>query len=80
MTLRCSIVYSYAADENALTKHFAAAGTPPIEVRIPRDWHTNRSKGYAYIQLADAEDAAKAMSALEASELLGRPVYLDVST
>lgn len=50
----------------------------PIEVRIPRDFHTERPKGYAYIQLADEEDASKAMKALEATELLGRPIYLDV--
>jgi RNA recognition motif-containing protein len=70
--------HRYSADEKLLSKHFAAAGTVPIEVRIPRDFHTERPKGYAYIQLADEEDAAKAMAALEATELLGRPIFLDV--
>ena len=69
---------AYSADEDALKNHVKKlAGTTPIEIRIPIDFHTQRSKGYAYIQLADEEDAAKAMKSLEATQLLGRPMFLD---
>lgn len=63
--------------DSKLTAHFERAGLTPIDVRMPNDWHTGRSKGYAYVELADPEDAATAMSKLEGSSLLGRTMHLD---
>ena len=69
---------SYEASESVVSKHFEKhGGVKPIDVRIPRDWHTERPKGFAYIELADPEDAASAMNKLEGSQLLGRPMHLD---
>lgn len=68
---------SFDCSDSKLSAHFERAGLTPIDVRIPNDWHTGRSKGFAYVELADMEDAASAMSKLEGSKLLGRPMYLD---
>ena len=35
---------AYGVDEAALAKFVKGAGVTPIEVRIPKDWHTARSK------------------------------------
>lgn len=68
---------SFDCSDSKLSAHFERAGITPIDVRIPNDWHTGRSKGFAYVELADMEDAASAVSKLEGSKLLGRPMHLD---
>jgi RNA recognition motif-containing protein len=68
---------SFDCSDSKLSAHFERAGLTPIDVRMPNDWHTGRSKGYAYVELADMEDAASAVSKLEGTKLLGRTMHLD---
>ena len=68
---------AYGVDEAALAKFVKGAGVTPIEVRIPKDWHTARSKGYAYVEFVDQADAVTVVDTLEGALLLGRAVHMD---
>ncbi len=59
-----------------LVSHFAKAG----EVRgalVLTDKVSKRSKGFGFVEMADAEDAAYAMSTLNGSELGGQRIQID---
>jgi len=66
----------YGVDENALREVFEKRGE--IEsVKIITDVATGRSKGFGFIVMTSDEDAEKAISALNGTTLMGRPLTVN---
>jgi len=63
---------SYSTTEDGLKAFFEAEGIQPDRVNIVTDRDTGRSRGFAFVELSSAEDAAKAIQELNERELDGR--------
>jgi RNA recognition motif-containing protein len=61
----------YDTDEQGLQTLFASAGTVE-SVSVMRDMATGRARGFAFVEMATDEDAAKAISMLNDHDLGGR--------
>jgi RNA recognition motif-containing protein len=62
---------SFQTTESDITQAFSGFG--PVEsVSIITDRDTGRSKGFGFVQMADAADADKAINALNGTEMGGR--------
>lgn len=48
-----------------------------VSVKIIIDRETNRSKGFAFVEFNNAEDAAKIKDELNEAEFAGRTIYID---
>ncbi len=59
---------SFNTSEADLTAHFAQAGFEADKVTIVNDRETGRSRGFGFVEMATAEQAASAMSALDGQE------------
>ena len=57
--------------ESDLADAFAAGG-PVIGARIVRDHRNGLSRGFGFVEMADAEGAAKALAGLDGTTLQGR--------
>jgi RNA recognition motif-containing protein len=62
---------SFQTTEDALQRAFAQCGSV-AEVKVVLDRETGRSRGFAFVSMATAEDAKKAMEAMDGTELDGR--------
>lgn len=61
----------YSIDDSALSEKFAEFGTvQSSKVIIDRD--TNRSKGFAFVEMSSAIEADRAINALNGTEFGGR--------
>mgnify|MGYP000857507966 FL=1 len=63
----------FACTEDRLRDHFAAAGTVE-SASIIMDRATGRSKGFGFVEMATEEEAQKAISMLNGSDLDGRTI------
>jgi RNA recognition motif-containing protein len=63
---------SDSVTEEVLKGLFAGTGATSVEVNIPRDRMTGRPRGFAFVTLGSAEEAAKARSELDGSLQAGR--------
>lgn len=61
----------FATTPEALTDKFAEFGEVE-SVRIVTDRETGRSKGFAFIDMVNADEADKAISALNGQDFMGR--------
>jgi len=61
--------------EDHLAELFQAFG-PVMEVRIIQDPATGQSRGYGFVELADAECASRAVAMLQGHELCGRALVI----
>ena len=68
---------SYQATEQDLHDLFAADGRKVDRVSIVTDRETGRSRGFAFVEMANAADAEAAMSALDGRELHGRALRVN---
>jgi RNA recognition motif-containing protein len=59
-------------DEDLMTA-FSAYGTP-TSATVINDRDTGRSKGFGFVEFANADEAKKAMEALNGKELQGRTI------
>ena len=66
----------FSATEDELRDMFSAFGEIQ-QVRIMTDRDTGRSRGFAFVEIADDEAAAKAISALNGKELGGRALTVN---
>jgi cold-inducible RNA-binding protein len=67
---------SFQTTESDITEAFSGFG--PVEsVSIITDRDTGRSKGFGFVQMSDAGDADKAISALNGKELGGRALTVN---
>ena len=67
---------NYATEENELEKLFTQYGTV-TSCRVITDRYTNRSKGFGFVEMEDAESADNAISALNGTELSGRTLKVN---
>lgn len=63
---------SFSATEDALRDRFAADGRQVVSVRIVVDRETGRSRGFAFVDMTNDEDAKAAIVALDGVDFGGR--------
>ena len=67
---------SWNAEENDLEKAFAAHGEV-TSVQIITDRETGRSRGFAFVEMANDAEAKEAISAVDNKEIAGRQVKVN---
>ncbi len=67
---------NFDTTEEGLKNFFAEAG-PVSRVNVIRDKFTNRSRGFAFVDIDDAEVAKKAIETLNGRSLDGRNVKIN---
>ena len=67
---------TFDTTEDALREIFAPMGEVQ-QVRIMTDRDTGKSRGFAFVEMANDEDAAKAIAALNGKELGGRALTIN---
>lgn len=65
---------AYGSNEESITQHFAQFGIALRSARVILDRDTGRSRGFAFAELADETQMAKAVAELDGSMLEGRPL------
>ena len=61
----------FAATEASLSEHFSAAGQV-VSARIITDKFTGRSRGFGFVEMSSSEEAQKAISMFDGSDMEGR--------
>jgi len=69
---------SFNTTENDLQDAFAAFGTV-TETNLMMDRMTNRPRGFGFVTMSTAEEAAKAIEALNGKEMDGRALTVNVA-
>jgi RNA recognition motif-containing protein len=67
---------SYQTDENELTELFSQFGAVE-SAQIMRDMATGRARGFAFVEMANDEEAAAAASALNNTQFGGRTIAVN---
>lgn len=66
----------YATGEEELRNLFGRSGGKVESVRVITDLDTGRSKGYAFVEMASAEEAQKVIQELNSFSMNGRPIVV----
>ena len=69
---------SFQTTENDLQDLFAQAGSV-TNVSLMLDRATGRSRGFAFVEFANPDDAAKAVEKLHGQDFQGRPLTVNVA-
>lgn len=69
---------SFDTTENDLQDAFAAHGTV-TETNLMMDRDTNRPRGFGFVTMSSAEEAQKAIDALNGSQMSGRALTVNVA-
>lgn len=69
---------SYQTTENDLQDHFAQAGVV-TSVNVMFDKVTGKSRGFAFVEFASAEEATRAVEQLHNKELQGRALTVNIA-
>ena len=69
---------SFQTTENELQDAFAAYGTV-TEANLMMDRMTNRPRGFAFVTMASAEEAQKAIAGMNGKEMDGRALTVNVA-
>lgn len=64
---------SWNTNDQLLSDAFAAYGTV-VSARVVTDRETGRSRGFGFVEMGSAEEAQKAIGALNGTELDGRSI------
>jgi RNA recognition motif-containing protein len=67
---------SYSADEDSLRELFEKMGEV-LSAKIITDAETGRSRGFAFVEMASDEDAENAISALNGTTFMDRPIVVN---
>jgi len=68
----------YTATEEELSSLFSQAGTV-TSVAIIKDRETGRSKGFAFIEMSNSDEAQKAISILNGRDMGGRDLRVSIA-
>ena len=68
----------WATDDQGLHDLFAPFGEV-LSATVLRDRNTNRSRGFGFVEMANEEDAQKAIDALNGSDMEGRKIVVNVA-
>ena len=66
----------WSVNDQTLKETFEAHGNV-VSAKIVTDRNTGRSRGFGFVEMESAEDAQKAMSALNDSEIGGRNIVVN---
>src|SRR6266540_3909316 len=66
----------YSATEEQLTELFGRSGKVD-NVRVMRDMATGRARGFAFVEMVNDEDAAKAISQFHEQQMDGRALVVN---
>jgi RNA recognition motif-containing protein len=66
----------FSTTSQDLQNMFSAHGTV-VQVELVSDRFTGRSRGFAFVEMSTAEDAQKAIAALQGTQLEGRTVTIN---
>ena len=69
----------FSIDEDELRNIFSEVGTP-VKITIAYDRNTGRSRGYAFIEMTNSEEAEKAIKELHRKPFHGRPISVAEDT
>ena len=69
---------SYQTAENDLQDHFSQAGTVTL-VNLMLDKMTGKSRGFAFVEFATAEEANKAVEQFHNKEFQGRALTVNIA-
>jgi RNA recognition motif-containing protein len=69
---------SFSTSDDSLQTLFAEYGTV-ASAKVIMDRDTNQSKGFAFVEMEDAEAAQKAINALDGKEFEGRSIVVNVA-
>jgi RNA recognition motif-containing protein len=67
---------SFTTTENDLQDYFAQAG-PVLAVNIMQDRATGRSRGFAFVEMGNNEDATKAITMFHQKDFQGRALTVN---
>ena len=67
----------FSAEESAVKALFEQDGREVTEVKLITDRDTGRLRGFGFVEMANNEDAGKAISALNGYELDGRALTVN---
>ena len=67
----------FSADENAVRELFAQDGREVTEVKLITDRDTGRPRGFGFVEMANSEQAAAAISALNGTSMDGRDLTVN---
>lgn len=70
---------NFSATDEDLRSKFAEVGEV-VSAKIVLDRDTGKSKGFAFVEFADARDAQVALRKLQGVEICGRPIRLNLPT
>ncbi len=63
----------FSVTEEQLAQFFATSGTV-VSAKIITNSATGRSKGFGFVEMSSADEAANAINTLDGQELNGRPI------
>ncbi|KAJ0840064.1 putative RNA recognition motif domain, nucleotide-binding alpha-beta plait domain superfamily [Helianthus annuus] len=69
---------SYTTSESCLKEEFSNFGQI-AEVKLVKDQRSNKSKGYAFVQYTNQDDAMSALEAMDEKYVDGRVVYVELA-
>ncbi|MCH7583707.1 MAG: RNA-binding protein [Acidobacteria bacterium] len=69
---------AFSTDSAALQKIFAEHGEV-TSAQVVEDRETQRSRGFGFVEMASADDAQKAISAVDGSSVDGRQLKVNVA-
>jgi len=67
---------SFDVTRDELIEAFSAAGKV-VDAKVPTDRETGRPRGFAFVEFADDDAAAKSISLLNGKDLKGRPLRVN---
>ena len=65
---------SYNVTEPELREAFAEGGRNVVEVKVVMDRETGRPRGFAFVEMATAEDASAVIESLNGRTIQGRAI------
>lgn len=68
----------WAVDDNRLGQIFSAVGTV-VSATVIMDRQTGRSKGFGFVEMSTEEEAQKAVTELNDSEIEGRKIVVNIA-
>lgn len=69
----------FGIEETELRDFFRDKGFNVIHTRLVRDRETGRPRGFAFVDLSEPEEAARAIEAFDGAELAGRPLRVNAA-
>ena len=69
---------AFAVKDSELNKVFSEFGEV-VSASVISDKISGRSKGFGFVEMQNAEDADKAIKALDGKEIMGRPAKVNLA-